>query len=81
MNRNDMRVLEPRREPDLADEALGPHGLGQLGVEDFERHRSVMPEVVGEVHRGHAPATELALDAVAIGLEPASRRLRELDTT
>ena len=62
----DVGVLQAGAEADLAQETIGPHRMGQLGAENLERHRSVMPEVVGEVHRGHAPATELALDAVAV---------------
>ena len=33
--------------------------------EELEGDRAVVPEVVGEVHRGHAAAPELALEPVA----------------
>ena len=59
-------MLQAGAEADLAQETIGPHRMSQLGAEDFERHRAVVSEVVGEVHRGHAPAAELALDAVAV---------------
>jgi hypothetical protein len=62
-----VRVLQASAEADLAQEAIGAHGMSQLGAENLKRHRPVMPEVVGKVHSGHAATTELALDAVAIG--------------
>ena len=45
----------------------GPSDGGELGAQDLERDRAVVPEVVGEVDRGHAAASELALEAVAVG--------------
>ena len=59
-------MLQPGRVLDLAQEALGPERGGQLGVQHLERDRAVVPEVVGEVHRGHAAAPELALEPVAV---------------
>ena len=47
-------MLEPGGEPDLALEALGAERGGELGVEHLERDRPVVPEVAGEVDRGHA---------------------------
>ena len=72
----DVRVLQPGGEADLALEALRPQRGGQLGVEHLERHRPVVPEVVGEVDDGHAPAAELALDRVAIPQSRAEIRQR-----
>ena len=60
-------MLQPGGEADLALEALGPERGGQLGVEHLERHRPVVPEVLGEIDRGHAAAPELALERVAVG--------------
>ena len=60
-------MLEPRGDADLAQEALGPERVSQLGMQDLERHRPVVPEVPGEIDRGHAAAAELALDHVAVG--------------
>jgi len=62
----DVRVLQPGGEADLALESLRPQRRGQLGVEHLERHRPVVPKVLGQVNDGHAPAAELALDLVAI---------------
>ena len=59
-------MLQPGGEPDLALEAIGAEGGGEVGVKHLERHRPVVPEVPGEVDHGHAPATELALERVPV---------------
>jgi hypothetical protein len=61
-----MRVLEPGYRFDLALEALGPECPGQLGVQHLERHRALVPEVVGQENGGHAAPPKLALDTVTI---------------
>ena len=63
----DVRVLQPRGESNLLLEAIGAKGGGEIGVQDFERDRSIVPEIVSEKDRGEAAATELALDAVLAG--------------
>ena len=71
-HRQDVGMLEPRDELDLALEPLRAQGIGQLRMEHFERDRPVVAQVPGEVDRGHAPAAELPLDPVSIrqaGLE------------
>jgi hypothetical protein len=65
-------VLEPGGEPDLALEAVGAEGGGELGVEHLERDRPVVLEIVGEEDRGHASAAELALE----GVQPAQSVLK-----
>ncbi len=67
-------MLKPGGELDLALEPLGAERGGELGVQHLERHRAVVPEVVGEVHRGHAAPAELALDPVS----PGQMRLQRL---
>ena len=62
----DVRVLEPRGEADLALEALGAEHMGQLGVQHLERDRAVVPEVLRQVDHGHATPAELELDTVTI---------------
>jgi hypothetical protein len=61
-----MRVIEPGREPDLPDESLGAQGVRQLGMEDLQGNRTVVPEIAGEKDRGHPAAPELAFDRVAV---------------
>jgi hypothetical protein len=41
-----MRVLEPGGEADLALEALGAEGDGEVGVEDLQGDGAVVPEVL-----------------------------------
>jgi hypothetical protein len=61
-----VRVLEARRDLDLAEKALGAQGRRELGMEDFEGDQSVVSEVPGAVDRGHATASEFFLEHVAI---------------
>ena len=58
---------EARGRLDLAQEALGAERGGELGAQDLDRDLAVVPEVLGEVDRGHAARAELALDPVAVG--------------
>jgi hypothetical protein len=62
-----MRVVQPGSRFDLALEALCTKDRTQLGVKNLECYRTVMPQVMGEIDRGHAPTSKLALDVVAIG--------------
>jgi hypothetical protein len=63
----DVGVLQPGGDGDLAAEALGAEGGGELGAEDLEGDSAVMLQVLGEVDGGHAALPELPLDAVALG--------------
>jgi hypothetical protein len=60
-------MLQPGGGPDLQEESLRSQRGGELGAQDLEGDRPIVPEVVGEVDRGHPAASELTLDAVAIG--------------
>ena len=65
-------MLQPGGDADLALEPLGAERGGELGMEHLERDRAVVAEVLGEVHRGHAAAPQLALEPVSVaegGLE------------
>jgi hypothetical protein len=61
----DVGVVEPRRDLDLGQEALGTQDRAKLGAEDLKGHFTIVLEVGGEIDRGHAAGTELSLDAVA----------------
>ena len=63
----DVGMLEPGGEPDLALEPLGAERGGELGEQDLEGDRAVVAEVVGQVDDGHAAAAELALEGVTVG--------------
>ncbi len=73
-HREDVGMLEPGGEVDLAEKALGAHRGGELGVEHLDRDRPVVLEVAGEPDGGHAPAAELALERVAVPQTFAQRR-------
>jgi hypothetical protein len=58
--------MEPGRGLDLAAEALGSEGEAQLGMEQLQRHRSLVLEILGQIDRGHTAAPELALERVLV---------------
>ena len=60
-----LRVLQIGGDANLAQESLDAEHGAELGVEHLERDETVVLEITREVHRGHAAATELALDRVA----------------
>jgi hypothetical protein len=60
-------VLEPGGETDLAEKALSAQAGGDLRVQHLERHRPIVLEILRQVDRGHAAATELPLNPVSIG--------------
>ena len=65
-------MLEPCRDPDLADEPFGAERGSEFGTEDLYGDLALVLHVLGEVDRGHAPSTDFPLDGVAVdegGLE------------
>ena len=65
--REEIGMLEVRRNADLAQEPLGAEHRAEVGAQKLERDVPVVSEVASEIHRRHATATELALDLVATG--------------
>ena len=59
-------MLQAGRVADLPLEPLRAQRRRQLGVQDLEGDRPIVPQVAGEVDRGHAAASELALERVSI---------------
>ena len=49
VEREDVRMAEPRGDLDLAEKALAADGRGQVGVHDLERHPAVVAKIVREV--------------------------------
>jgi hypothetical protein len=62
-----MRVLQFRRDPDLAQEAFGTQAGGYLRVEDLDGDLAPVPDIIGQVDHRHPAAAELALDRVTVG--------------
>jgi hypothetical protein len=52
---------------DLAQEPLGADDRGEFGPQHLDGDLLPVLEVVREIHRRHAPGTQLALEAVAVG--------------
>ncbi len=63
--RKDVRVLEPRRQAQLTNEAVDGDRAGEIRMQRLDRDRPLVERVAGLPHRSHAAATELALDYVA----------------
>ena len=74
VQRDDVRVAQSSHHTDLPREALHRRRIRQLATQDLERHRPVHQAVVGEIHRGHAPAAEHPLDDIPPGDERPARR-------
>jgi hypothetical protein len=60
-------VLQPGGDLDLAREALWPHRGGEFRAKDLDRDLTVMLEILREIHRGHPAGTEFAIDPIAVG--------------
>jgi hypothetical protein len=60
-------VGELGRDIDLAQEAIGPERLTQLGPEDLDRDRSLVLEITGKKNDSHATPTELTLESITVG--------------
>ena len=60
-------MLQIRRRLDLGQEPLGPDDRREFRTQHLERDLSIVLEIDGEVHGGHAASPQLTLDAVAIG--------------
>ena len=58
---------KPCRDLDLPQKTLRAERCCEVGSEDLDRHLTVVLEVLGQVDRGHAATTDLALDLVAVG--------------
>ena len=67
-------MAEPRRELDLAQEALGPERLADLGLEHLDGDVAAVLQIAGEKHRRHAAFPEHAIERVPIGEGKAQRR-------
>jgi hypothetical protein len=66
-------MLEPRGKLDLSPKTIGAKRSREFGVEHLEGDWALVPEIVGEKYRGHAPPPQLTFQPVAIAqaaLEP-----------
>jgi hypothetical protein len=62
----DVRMLKTSREVDFLLETVGAQRRGDFGMQDLERNRPFVPQIVGEKNGREAAASELALYAVIL---------------
>ena len=67
VQRQDVRVLQVGGDLNFLEEPLRAERRREIRLEHLERDISVVPQVVSDIHRGHAALAELPLDAVAVG--------------
>src|SRR5581483_6121551 len=58
-------MAELRRDLDFTQESRRPDKSREVGFEDFDRHLTPMLQIIGEIDRRGAPASELPDYAVA----------------
>ena len=63
---DDMRMLQPRRELDLALEAIGAQPGGEIRRQNLDDDPSVEREIMHEEDTRHPPTTELPLDSIPL---------------
>jgi hypothetical protein len=61
---------------DFSQEAVGSQAGRELRMQDLQRNQAVVLEVTGEIDRGHAPTTELALNSVCLSQRSLETRLQ-----
>ena len=66
----DVGVLQPGGQLDLAQEALAPQRHGDFGAQRLERDEALMPDIAGEVDHRHPAAAELPINDVVPGQRP-----------
>ena len=66
-DRDDVGVLQPGREPDLAGEALGAQALRELGGDDLDHDLPIERRLRGDPDARHPTTAELPLDPVVAG--------------
>jgi len=62
----DVRVLQPRRDVDLAPEAFRAHRVADIRAQDLQRDRPPVAQVTGAKHHRHAANAGRAFNGVAI---------------
>ncbi len=59
-------MLQAGGDLDFTEEPFTAQRGGQLRPQHLERHLAAVPQVLGEVHRGHAARADFPLDAVLV---------------
>ena len=66
VQREDVWMVEPRGDLDLAQEAIGAERRGELGMKHLQRDKPLVPAVLSEVDGRHSTAPELTVDGVRL---------------
>ncbi len=62
-----VRVVEPRGDPDLREKSVGADGGGEVGAEHLECDIAIVLDVASQVDRRHSAGTDFTLDAIPPG--------------
>jgi hypothetical protein len=57
-------MLQARNDLDLAKESIRADGRSELGMQDLERYRAPVSNVMRQIDTAHAAAPDLTLDDV-----------------
>jgi hypothetical protein len=79
MQRHDVRMLELRRELDLATEAFAVHAGREFRRQDLHHHLPVQRLLRSDEHPAHATARELALEDVIVAEGGSKFRLEAVE--
>ena len=60
-------MVEAGGDLDLAQEPVGADVRSQLRVQDLDRYRTAVLEILGQIDRGHAAPPDFPLKAVSAG--------------
>ena len=67
VDRQDVRVLQPRGKLDLAQETLAAERHRDLGAQRLQRDKPLVLDVARQIDQRHPSAAQLLIDDVAIG--------------
>ena len=59
-------MLKPRCCPDLGQKSFGSESRAEIGMEHLYRDVAIVPDVMGDIHGGHAALSDFAVYAIAI---------------
>jgi hypothetical protein len=66
-DRHNVAVLQPRRDADLAQEAIYPDRSCDVGLQYLDGNGAIVLAIPRQPHRRHAAMTQLPLENIAVG--------------
>ncbi len=67
VERQDVRMLQARRNHDFLKETVGTERGRQLAAQDLHGNLAPVLEVLSEIDHGHPPAPDLFFDRITVG--------------